>query len=92
MSTELFENTELVLNFGLFASAVKDYIITLRLLWCAKSRPSTPPYEAKLSSKNLTILAGSESEVFSSTAIAALRLSAVGLYLESRPTCIIDPN
>ena len=36
VSTKSFENTEQVLNFGLFVSAVKHYIITLWLLWCLK--------------------------------------------------------
>ena len=49
-------------------------------------------YEAKSCNQNLTILVDSESEVFSSTAIAALQLSAVGLDFESRPTRIIDTN
>ena len=42
-------------------------------------------YEAKSSIKNLTILIDSESEVITSTAIAALHLSAIGLDLESGP-------
>ena len=50
------------------------------------------PYEAKSSDKYLIILVDLESEVFSSSAIAALQLSAVGLDLESRPTRIININ
>ena len=76
----MFENSKQVLNCELFVSAVKDYIITIRQLWCAKARPSTPTYEAKSSDQNLTILADSESEVFSSTAIAALQLSALSSW------------
>ena len=49
-------------------------------------------YEAKLSNKNLTILVDSEFEVFSSTAIAALQLSAVGLDFKSIQTSIIHTN
>ena len=49
-------------------------------------------YEAKSRNQNLTILVDSESEVFSSTAIAALPLSAVGLDLQSKSTRILDTN
>ena len=45
-------------------------------------------YDAKSSNKHLTILVDSESEVFSSTAIAASQLSEVDL--EIMPTRIID--
>ena len=45
-------------------------------------------YDAKSSNKHLTILVDSESEVFSSTAIAASQLSEVDL--ETMPTRIID--
>ena len=48
--------------------------------------------EAKSSNKKLAIFVDSESEVFSSAAIAGLQLSAVGLDLESRPARIIDTN
>ena len=47
-------------------------------------------YEAKSSYKILMILVDLESEEFSSTAIAALWRSAIGLDLESGPTRIID--
>ena len=57
-----------------------------------KRRPNRPIYEAKSTNKNLTILVDSESEVFTSTAIAALQLSAFGLDFESRTTRIIDTN
>ena len=49
-------------------------------------------YEAKLSNKTLTILVNSESEEFSLTAIAAVKLSAAGLDLESWPSRIIDTS
>ena len=49
-------------------------------------------YEAKSSNKNLTILVDDKYEEISSTTIAALQLSAIGLDLEPRPTRIIDTN
>ena len=93
MSTKLFEiYAGFELHIICFRGQRLSYLFGYYGFGALKQRLQHQSNEAKSSDKYLTILVDLESEVFSSPAIAVLQLSAVGLVLESRPTCMMNMN